>query len=74
MAKVAMGPSEWRAAASEARWLAVQYAQPGGHGWDSQTRLQWAADMLQAADVFEGRANMLELGGEVDEAEVEEPF
>lgn len=64
---VTMGPEDWRASAAAARRMAVKWA----YKHDESDRLAKAAEMLRAAKTFEGHANMLDMGGEVDIAEVE---
>jgi hypothetical protein len=55
---VAIDADGWRATAEAARESAVKWA----YGATSSDRLAKAAEMLRAADTFEGRANMLDLG------------
>lgn len=71
--EVTMGADEWRDRAAQARTLAVRYInddamlEPGG----VSRGLIGAADLLRAAKTFEGHANMLEMFGGEDAAQVD---
>jgi hypothetical protein len=60
---VVVGPSEWRKAANQAVTEAVGWLFDGNTKITSQSdRLKNAAELLRAADTFNGRANMIENG------------
>lgn len=58
---VVVGPDEWRKAGEQARMEAVSWLFDGNTKITTKSdRLKNAADLLRAADTFNGRANMLE--------------
>ena len=70
--KVSMTPAKWRELAQECREHAVGWAAQGKNEIGYSSRLAHAAEMLRAADTFEGRAATLEnFGPDADEAVVE---
>jgi hypothetical protein len=70
---VVVGPEEWRKAASRAHIQAVSWLFDGNTKITTQSdRLKNAAELLRAADAFNGRANHQEMFGEVDTAVIEE--
>jgi hypothetical protein len=69
---VIMDVDDWRKAAAEAQREAVSWFNgDAGYIEGRTTRLKNAAEMLRAADAFNGRANHLEMFGEVDTAVVD---
>jgi hypothetical protein len=70
--RVSITPREWRKLAEEAREHAVGWAAQGQNEIGYSSRLAKAAEMLRAADTFEGRAANLEnFGPDSDDATIE---
>ena len=68
--EVSMHPDDWRRVAEEA----VEHAIGWLHQADAMSRagaIERAGSLLRAADAFNGRANMLELGSNFDFVTVE---